>query len=165
MVILHRITPTLSASYKTVRLRALQDTPSAFGSTYAHESQFTDADWHTRAANLFTPYSIGYLAYHQGDYCGIAAGFLDRQDPHNAELVSMWVAATHRRTGTGKLLVDAIESWARLSTAHTLRLMVTNINLAAISFYERLGFTTTGRTEPYPNDPSLIEYEMSKSIL
>jgi ribosomal protein S18 acetylase RimI-like enzyme len=165
MVILHQITPTLSASYKTVRLRALHDTPSAFGSTFARESQFSEADWHSRAANLCTPHSIGYLAYHQDDYCGIAAGFLDKQDPHNAELVSMWVASTHRRTGTGKLLVNAIESWARLSAAHTLRLMVTNTNLAAISFYERIGFTATGRTEPYPNDPSLAEYEMSKSIL
>ena len=31
-----------------------------------------------------------------------------------------------------------------------LQLMVTSINLAAISFYQRLGFTKTGRTEPYP---------------
>jgi ribosomal protein S18 acetylase RimI-like enzyme len=165
MVILHQITPTLSASYKTVRLRALQDEPSAFGSTYARESQFSEADWHTRAANLCTPHSIGYIAYHQDEYCGIAAGFLDKELPQNAELVSMWVAPTHRRTGSGKLLVDAIESWARLSAAHTLRLMVTNTNLAAISFYEHLGFIATGRTEPYPNDPNLTEYEMSKSIL
>jgi ribosomal protein S18 acetylase RimI-like enzyme len=165
MVTLHQITPTLSASYKTVRLRALQDTPSAFGSTYARESQFTEADWHVRAANLCTPHSIGYLVYHQDEYCGIAAGFLDKEVPQNADLVSMWVAPNHRRTGTGKLLVNAIESWVRLCAAHTLRLMVTNNNLAAMSFYMRLRFTITGRTEPYPNDPNLIEYEMSKSIL
>jgi ribosomal protein S18 acetylase RimI-like enzyme len=165
MVTLRRISPTLSADYKTVRLRALQDTPSAFGSTYAYESQFSEADWHSRAANLCTSHSIGYLAYHQNEYCGIAAGFLDNEAPQNAELVSMWVARNDRRTGTGKLLVDAIEAWARLCSAHTLRLMVTNNNLSAISFYERLGFTGTGRTEPYPNDPTLIEYEMSKSIL
>ncbi|WP_353071804.1 GNAT family N-acetyltransferase [Tunturiibacter gelidoferens] len=77
----------------------------------------------------------------------------------------MWVAPNHRRAGTGRLLVKAIESWARLCAAHTLRLMVTNNNLAAISFYERLGFTKNDRTEPYPNDPNLIEYEMSKLLL
>jgi len=165
MVTLHRITPTLSASYKTVRLCALKDKPSAFGSTYARESQFSEADWQSRAANLCTPHSIGYLARQNDEYCGIAAGFLNKEVPQNAELISMWVASTHRRTGTGRLLVQAIESWARLCAAHTLRLMVTNNNLAAISFYERLGFTATGRTEPYPNDPSLSEYEMSKSIL
>ncbi|NYF52836.1 GNAT family N-acetyltransferase [Tunturiibacter gelidoferens] len=113
MVTLHRITPTLSASYKTVRLCALQDTPSAFGSTSARESQFSETDWHSRAANLCTQQSIGYLAYHQDEYCGIACGFLDQQVPRSAELVSMWVAPNHRRAGTGTLLVNAIESWAR----------------------------------------------------
>jgi ribosomal protein S18 acetylase RimI-like enzyme len=39
--------------------------------------------------------------------------------------------------------------------------MVTNSNQGAIAFYERQGFSLTGTTEPYPNDPSLIEYEMS----
>ncbi len=165
MAALHPITPSLASSYKEVRLRALQDTPSAFGSTYARESQFSDADWQSRAANLCTPRSIGFLAHHHKEYCGIAAAFLNEQSPQHAELMSMWVAPDHRRTGTGRLLVDAIESWARGCGAHTFQLMVTNSNLAAISFYQRLGFTQTGRTEPYPNDPTLIEYEMSKPIL
>ena len=77
MAALHQITPSLASSYKAVRLRALQDTPSAFGSTYARESQFSDADWQQRAANLCTPRSIGYLAHHHDEYCGIAAAFLD----------------------------------------------------------------------------------------
>ncbi len=162
---LHRITPSLASSYKEVRLRALQDTPSAFGSTYARESQFSAADWHQRAANLCTPRSIGYLAHHNNDYCGIAVSFLNQQDPQHAELMSMWVAPDHRRTGAGRLLVDAIESWARTCGAHTFQLMVTSSNLAAISFYQRLGFIRTGRTEPYPNDPAILEYEMSKPIL
>ena len=43
-------------------------------------------------------------------------------------------------------------------------LMVTSNNEAALRFYEQLGFNRTGRTEPYPNDPALIEYEMSRQI-
>jgi ribosomal protein S18 acetylase RimI-like enzyme len=164
MVTLHQITPPLAFSYKTVRLRALQDTPAAFGSTYARESQLSDAQWQQRAGNLCTSRSIGYLA-HQNEYCGIAVCFLKEQDPQYAELRSMWVAPEQRRTSTGRLLVDTVEAWARRSGAHTLQLMVTSSNLAAISFYQRLGFTPTGRTEPYPNDPALIEYEMSKSLL
>jgi ribosomal protein S18 acetylase RimI-like enzyme len=165
MPVLHQITPALASTYKQVRLRALSDTPSAFGSTYARESNFTDADWLQRAANLCTPRSIGYLAHHLNEYSGIAAAFLSVQTPQQAELVSMWVAPNHRRTNTGRLLVNAIETWARSREAHTLQLMVTSSNLAAIAFYQRLGFTKTGRTEPYPNDPSLIEHEMSKSLL
>ena len=164
MVSLHQITPALASDYKAVRLRALLDTPSAFGSTHARESQFSDADWQQRAANLYTPRSIGYLAHHLDEYCGIAAAFLEQQTPRYAELVGMWVAPEHRRTGTGRLLVDAIESWARASGAHILHLMVTSSNLTAIAFYQRLGFSATGRTAPYPNDPALLEYEMSKPI-
>jgi hypothetical protein len=40
-----RITPENALVFKTVRLRALQESPTAFGSTYAKESQFSDADW------------------------------------------------------------------------------------------------------------------------
>jgi ribosomal protein S18 acetylase RimI-like enzyme len=165
MATLHQITPALASNYKAVRLRALTDDPSAFGSTYARESQFSDADWQQRAANLCTPRSIGYLANKQEVYCGIAVSFLNEQNPQHAELISMWVASEHRRSSTGRLLVDAIESWARSAGARTLQLMVTSYNLAAIAFYERLGFTATGRTEPYPNDPTLIQFEMSKPLV
>jgi hypothetical protein len=32
------------------------------------------------------------------------------------------------------------------------------------SFYERLGFTRTGRTDPYPHNSAVLEYEMSRPI-
>ena len=42
--------------------------------------------------------------------------------------------------------------------------MVTSNNDAAIKFYENLGFSFTGRTEPYPNDSNLFEHEMARQI-
>jgi ribosomal protein S18 acetylase RimI-like enzyme len=162
MAVLQEITPQVTQHYKDIRLRALQDTPSAFGSTFARESQFSDQDWIARALNLCTDRSIGYLAIDRGQYCGIAAAFLDE---HKAQLVSMWVAPDHRRSGIGRLLIDAIQSWTAQRGANTLALMVTSNNHAAIEFYKRNGFTMTGHTEPYPNDPALIEHEMSKSVL
>jgi len=42
--------------------------------------------------------------------------------------------------------------------------MVTSNNERAIRFYERLGFAKTGRTEPYPNDLAIIEYEMLRPV-
>ena len=96
--------------------------------------------------------------------CGIAGSFLDQDDATRAHLVSMWTAPTHRRRGIGHLLVNEVLEWARLRRARTLQLMVTSNNEPAILFYQHLGFTLTGRTEPYPNDPALIEYEMSRPI-
>jgi ribosomal protein S18 acetylase RimI-like enzyme len=42
--------------------------------------------------------------------------------------------------------------------------MVTSINDDAIEFYRQNGFTQTGRTEPYPNDPDIVEYEMTRTL-
>jgi ribosomal protein S18 acetylase RimI-like enzyme len=164
MITLEPITPQNASIFKAARLRALQDTPSAFGSTYAKESLLTDADWITRAGNWNGERSILYLAMDAGEAIGIAGSYLDQDDATRAHLISMWTAPTHRQQGIGRLLVDEILSWAHLRGAQTMQLMVTSRNESAIAFYQRLGFTFTGRTEPYPNDPALIEYEMSMQI-
>lgn len=163
MITLEPITAQNAAIFREVRLRALRDTPQAFGSTYAKEVQFSDEEWLQRVARWSGESGIGYLAMEGGDGCGIA-GVLLEEDGACGHLVSMWVAPTHRKCGTGRLLVNAIAGWVRQRGIHTLRLMVTSSNEPAMLFYQRLGFSRTGRTEPYPNDPALIEYEMSKPI-
>ncbi|HZR57370.1 MAG TPA: GNAT family N-acetyltransferase [Terriglobales bacterium] len=165
MITLEPIVPEKVFIFKAVRLRALQDSPSAFGSTYAKESQLTDADWVTRAVRWSSDGSTGYIAMDGDNPCGIAASYLDENDATQAHLVSMWTAPTHRQQGIGRLLINEILGWARLREARTLQLLVTSNNEPAISFYKSLGFARTGRTEPYPNDPALLEYEMSRVIL
>jgi ribosomal protein S18 acetylase RimI-like enzyme len=165
MITLEPITALNVAAFKEVRLRALQDTPSAFGSTYAREIQLTDADWAQRAARWNGERGIGFLAMDGGIACGIAGSFLDEADPTRANLISMWTAPMHRQRGVGRLLVEEIAAWARGRGAAELLLMVTSSNLPAMIFYQRLGFTRTGSTKPYPNDSRLIEYEMSRAIL
>ena len=165
MITIAPITPQNVWVFKAVRLRALQDAPLAFGATYAKESQLPDSDWIKRVERWNGGTGIGFLAMDDGAACGIAGSFLDQNDPTRAHLISMWTAPTHRQQGVGRLLVDEVVNWARGRKARLLLLMVVGNNQAAIRFYERLGFTRTGRTQPYPNDPALIEYEMSRLIL
>jgi ribosomal protein S18 acetylase RimI-like enzyme len=164
MIAIEPITPENASIFKAARLRALQDTPSAFGATYAKESLLTEADWITRAANWNGERSILYLAMDAGAAVGIAGSYLDHDDATRAHLISMWTAPAHRQRGVGRLLVNQIIEWARLRGAQTLQLMVVCSNDRAMSFYQRLGFAHTGHTEPYPNDPALIEYQMSQPI-
>jgi ribosomal protein S18 acetylase RimI-like enzyme len=164
MITLEPITPQNALIFKAVRLRALQDTPKAFGSTYAKESQLTDADWVERAVRSNGERSVLFLAMDGHSPCGIAGSYLDQNDGTRAQLISMWTASSHRQRGIGRLLVNEVLAWARLRGARTLQLMVTSINEPAILFYQRLGFARTGRTELYPNDPALIEYEMSRVV-
>jgi ribosomal protein S18 acetylase RimI-like enzyme len=165
MIALEPLTPEKASTFKNVRLRALEDTPSAFGSTYEKESQLTEEEWVTRAHQWNGEKSIIYLAMDEDAAIGIAGSYLDHDDPTRAHLISMWTAPSHRQQGTGRLLVNAIIAWVRLRNAHTLQLMVTSNNQAATQFYRSLGFSFTGHTEPYPNDSTLIEYQMSRSLL
>lgn len=165
MVAIEPITPLNTFLFKEVRLRALQDAPHAFGSSYAKEFQLSDSDWAKRVERWSGEVGVGFLAMDEGAACGLAGSFLDQKDATRANLISMWTAPTHRQRGIGRLLVDEVLNWARARRAHILQLMVTSNNEPAIRFYQRLGFTRTGRTEPYPNDSAVIEYEMSRPIL
>jgi ribosomal protein S18 acetylase RimI-like enzyme len=164
MVTLEQVSAERVQIFKAVRLRALKDSARAFGSTYAEEAAFPDQEWVSRATRWNGEAGIGYLAMEDGAGCGIVGAFHDAQDAKLAHLVSMWTAPTHRQRGVGQLLVNSIIRWATLRGAQTVRLMVDCVNEAAISFYKRMGFVMTGRTEPYPNDPALIEYEMTRSL-
>jgi ribosomal protein S18 acetylase RimI-like enzyme len=164
MITIERITFENLPVFKAIRLRALQDTPSAFGSTYARESQLNDEEWRNRVIRWSGERGAGFLAMEENDACGIAGSFLDPHDATRAQLISMWTAPSHRQRGIGRMLVDEVAAWAHGRRATILQLMVTSSNQPALLFYERLGFARTGRTEPYPNDPALIEYEMARLL-
>lgn len=164
MLSIQRITPLDIEMFKAVRLRALQDAPFAFGSTYEREAAFSEEDWRARVQRWNGETGAGFLAIETNVPCGIAGALLDQSDCSRAELVSMWAAPAHRRQGVGRLLVAAVITWARSREVRAVRLMVTNTNETAIRFYGQLGFALTGRTEPYPNDPALKELEMDVSI-
>ena len=59
---------------------------------------------------------------------------------------------------------EAVLKWAATRGVKTVDLLVTEINDRAIRFYERLGFVKTGKTQIYPIDTSLIEFEMVRRV-
>ena len=150
--------------FKAIRLRALRDTPTAFSSTYGAESRLSDRNWIERAQEWSSKRSTTYLAMDVENPCGIVSGFLNRDDTTRAHLASMWVAPSHRRSGIGRTLVNAIIEWAQLQSADTVQLTVTSSNDPAIKFYKSLGFSPTGKITPYRNDPALNDVEMIRSL-
>jgi ribosomal protein S18 acetylase RimI-like enzyme len=96
-----------AARLKAVRLEALRESPAAFGSTYAAESQLAESVWRTRATPDAGGRSITFLAYDGEIPCGIVRGWLDDRVEATAFVQSMWVAPGWRRLGVGR-------SWSRL---------------------------------------------------
>lgn len=163
MITLRSISAACVSSFRDVRLAALLDAPSAFGSTHAREAALSDADWLQRVGQWQSDRATALLAWDDATPCGIVAAYVDQADASVAHLVSMWVAPTHRHRGIGRLLVGAVLDWADRRSIAVVQLMVTATNDSAQRLYERLGFVATGRSEPHPHAPSLVLVEMSRS--
>jgi GNAT superfamily N-acetyltransferase len=110
MIRIDTITTANAHLFRHVRLRALQDSPTAFGSTFAREAAFEDGDWALRVQHWNGEQGIGFLAVDDTQLCGIAGALLEEQD--RAQLVSVWTAPEYRQRGTGRLLVQAVINWA-----------------------------------------------------
>lgn len=164
MIAIKRVSPGTALVLREVRLRALQESPTAFSSTYAKESQLPDGEWIRRAGRLGNGNAAAmFLAFDGETACGIAGSLVDEGNAQRAHVISMWVDPEYRRAGVGRALIDAVVGWNQSIGVRETMLMVTSVNTNAISFYERIGFRMTGVTGPYPNDPAVIEYEMALS--
>jgi ribosomal protein S18 acetylase RimI-like enzyme len=117
---------------KAVRLRALADAPDAYVSTLEEESAFPDAVWIERLERAHQ-----LLAFDGSDAVGMATGLPDGQ------LVAMWVAPSHRRSGVATTLIAGIVEWARKQGMDALRLWVADGNDGALRLYLREGFVPT----------------------
>ena len=164
MIVIERVTPETALVLKDVRLRALLDSPTAFSSTYAKESALPDEEWMKRSVRWGSEGSAMFLAMEGDVACGIVGAYEEEQ-AQRAQVVSMWVDPASRRAGVGEALIDAVVKWAAARAVRELKLMVTSVNEGAISFYERMGFRMTGETAVYPNDATIIEFEMVRVVI
>jgi ribosomal protein S18 acetylase RimI-like enzyme len=150
-----RFTPEDWRLYRDLRLRALQDAPDAFGSTYAHECERADTDWRTRLARGSTSNrDLPLVAEVDGEPGGLAWACLEDEVPAVAHLYQMWVAPECRRQGVGGALLDAAVAWARTVESDALMLDVTVSNGPAVHLYEQAGFVPVGNPKPLrPGSP------------
>ncbi len=161
MTLVRRIRPNEGAALRDMRLAALADTPSAFGSTYAGEALRTAEDWADRArAGSAGLERATFFAVADGGIVGLVGGYRPEPTSSRAELVSMWTHPAARRTGVGRLLVDAVLDWARTCGALAVDLWVTRGNVGAENLYRAMGFVDTGDRQPLPSDPCKEEVRM-----
>jgi GNAT superfamily N-acetyltransferase len=161
MTVVRRIRPDEGAALREVRLAALADAPSAFGSTYARESSLSSEDWADRAlAGSAGSERAMFFAVAGDGIVGLVGGYRPEPTSSRIELVSMWTHPAARRKGVGRLLVDAVVDWARTSGAQAVELWVTRGNVGAENLYRAMAFVDTGDCQPLPSDPCKEEVRM-----
>ena len=152
--------------WKELRLRALAEAPYAFGSTHAETLTHPDEMWRqrTESAALSDEVAI-YVAIDDDDrWVGCAGGLRDEDDPDSVQVITVWTDPAVRGKGVSRALMADVLAWARTTGTPRLRLWVTETNEPAVRLYESLGYQRTGRRQPLPSDPTLMEMEMDQPI-
>jgi GNAT superfamily N-acetyltransferase len=144
---------------RELRMRAIADTPGAFGSTAEHAEQLPEEHWSALADG--GEEAGVYVAIDGEAWIGMAAGRWFERERGIVQLWGMWVEPGRRGERIGERLVASVRSWATTHGARFMRLGVIDES-PAIPFYERLGFVLTGETKPLIRDPSVLAVYMAR---
>ena len=165
MLTIRPIHPEEWRDYKRVRLRALQDAPDSFGSTYAAESTRPDEAWASRLKQAQRSQEDAALfAEHESTICGLAWCKIEADAPEVANLYQMWVAPETRGRGAGSQLLEAAIVWASRTGADVMRLGVTVADSPAMRLYVRRGFAKVGEVEPLRLGSSIFAQAMELKL-
>jgi N-acetylglutamate synthase-like GNAT family acetyltransferase len=127
-------------TYKSVRLRALRESPEAFVASVEEEESFDDSLWQERLAR-----SQRLLAEEDGDVIGVASvgGVHRTQAENTGELFGLWVQADRRGSGVARRLLEQAAIVAREAGLKQLVYWVGTDNGRAVAFASSFGFRPT----------------------
>ncbi len=136
---IRRLTGEDWALLRATRLAMLLDAPSAYGSSFAREQDFTEETWRERLETSPT------LLAERADGLPVGSATLISLEPERApEIVAMWVAGESRGSGVAGALVEACLALAAERGEPRVRLHVMSDNPRAVAFYTRMGFRFDG---------------------
>lgn len=169
MITTRRIRPEDGQQLRSIRLQALRDSPSAFGSSVSRELAFDQGVWSTRAVEAATGHlAATFVAQDQPTTQWLALvtvlGPTHKavSAPSHAELVSMWVAPFARRKGLASCLLALAVDYAASLHVRQLRLSVARDNPSALALYEGYGFSRSSvTTADPPQDEIRLHFGLS----
>jgi GNAT superfamily N-acetyltransferase len=148
-------------AFRAIRLEAIADSPTAFGSSLAETQSRPPQYWEQRVASAAAGHdNVLFVAESAAGWVGIAGGYADANAAGSVDLISMWVNPAFRGQGIGKRLVGQVVAWAHQHGANQVALWVTEGNASACTLYAGCGFKETGELQMLPSHPELSEKRM-----
>lgn len=130
--------------YRDLRLKAVQEAPEAFGTTYEEELAVTMEDWKRRLNfNMI-------FAKSENRIIGMIGAVIDYRSKlnHVALVISFYVIPEFRNKGIGGLLLDnIINKLKKQKNIRKINLKVTTNQAAAVKLYKKNGFHINGVLE------------------
>ncbi|ABX03833.1 MAG TPA: N-acetyltransferase [Herpetosiphon sp.] len=142
-------------AYRRLRLMALQQHPSFFGSDYAQNAAEPDRYWQERMANLDPTKQQTFVAVHESQFVAMVGirRFTDPKSSHQADIWGVYTDPNWRGNGLSRQLLGMAEAWAWQQSVQIIRLAVNVANTSAIQLYTRCGYAV------YGVEPMAIYYE------
>lgn len=150
--------------WRSLRLRAVEESPNSFRGTLGRESAEANEWWSKLIeTTVADPRGLLLVAEAGPDPVGMLFGLLDA-DLEVLDIGAMWVDPEARRQGIGTGLMETAFIWGRDAGAERVELWVTVGNQAAEEFYRNGGFDQTGETEPLRKGSELTVVKLSVRI-
>ena len=146
-------------AYRDLRLRALGESPDAFGSTLEQERERPDVEWAARvSSSASSELDLPLVVVEEAQVIGLAWGKILASALDTAHVFQMWVAPECRGQGQGAELLATIIGWSREANARRVVLSVAFGNSPAQRLYARAGFKALGDPESIrPGSTSLSQ--------
>ncbi|PIY60326.1 hypothetical protein COY95_02355 [Candidatus Woesearchaeota archaeon CG_4_10_14_0_8_um_filter_47_5] len=146
-----KLSPDRWEEYRDLRLEALQNDPSVFGSSYEEEKSLPEDEWRKRIANAL-------FAVADSTPAGMPVGMIvcvfnrNNKTRHIAHIFGVYVKKDYRNQGIGGRLIERAVSLIKKNTENGEGTEITKIRLAvnpeqkaAVSLYKKHGFEIVGR--------------------
>lgn len=149
---------------RALRLHGLENNPRDFGASFEAEAAWPEARWRQSLRDVVWIGAeteaglIGCLVLRQPEHTKLR---------HNGWIHAMYVTPEFQGSGVADALMNAAEDTARAMGIAILKLLATEGNARACSFYHRRGFVVYG-VEPDSHrvdGVSLNSVEMAKSLV
>ena len=153
--------PEEVAAYKVMRLEALQTEPGMFGSNYAREAGFTDAQWLDRIIN---PKVACMGLYCDGELIGITGIITDTEQPELGHLVQSYIRKAYRGKGLTNILYKARIDWAQEHGIKRIEVGHRANNAPSIAATLKAGFkykNSVSNTWPDGSTEDIVYYELA----
>ena len=130
-----------ATTWRTIRLEALANAPTAFSQSLEDAEKQTIDDFRKTVSGPFPPF-----AAFDGSTAIGTAGFYVFGGPkvsHRGMIWGMYVSPTHRRQGIGRKLIGSVIAHAR-GWVEQIHLHVVTTNIEAYDLYRSMGFVAYG---------------------
>jgi len=164
-----KLPPDEWQAYRQIRLEALQDSPQAFGSTYAETVEKPESFWRERLAGAAEGKETWMLFARDGDgdgrIVGLTGAFLPEPGDRKAIVVSVFVTPEYRGKRVSTALMQAVLDALRQSDIHTVELTVADGQAAALALYRSFGFKVVLEIRKRMSDGQVhVAYTMRREL-